>query len=181
MICIKLFYFLPPLAMKKSMSCKSRHYSYIYRNCPNNNQNIKHIFHTCQYCGFSAIVMNLALKLQCYEQQSFYYGYLCITSSASFPWLDSNRGQLHVLEYSNNKRYNDSDVKLLSSFSWLVSCRTFGNISLNECIVNMSADSPATTKRKLGQKFSLEYSTEFPYLVKSSRERYAFWKGDFSI
>ena len=32
-------------------------------------------------------------------------------------------------------------MKLLLSFSWLISCRTFDNVSLNEFIVNMSAGS----------------------------------------
>ena len=145
MICIELVYYLPSLAMNKSMSRKSRHYSNIYSNCPNNNQNIKQISY--MPILWRRIVANFALKLQCYAQQSFCYGYPCITSSASFPWLDSSRGQLYILEYSNNKCYNGSDVKLLSSFSWLISCRTFDNVSLNEFIVNMSADSPATTKR----------------------------------
>jgi hypothetical protein len=126
--------------MKKSMSRKSRHYSNIYSNCPNNNQNIKQIsympilwiFRNC--CEFCTEITVLCTAVIC-------YGYPCITSSASFPWLDSSRGQLYVLEYSNNKCYNGSDVKLLSSFSWLISCRTFDNVSLNEFIVNMSAGS----------------------------------------
>ena len=136
MICIKLFYYLPSLAMKKSMSRKSRHYSNIYSNCPNNNQNIKQISYMpilwifcncCEFCTEITVLCTAVLLLRISVHCQ-----LC---------------QLYVLEYSNNKCYNGSDVKLLSSFSWLISCRTFDNVSLNEFIVNMSADFPATTKR----------------------------------
>ena len=44
-----------------------------------------------------------------------------------------------------------------------------------------TSEASAAKKRKLGQRFRLEYCIEFPCLMKSTWEHYAYCKQDLSI